>query len=114
VLLIAEWSCLLAAVTLWSTERPPVGVVLLAAPLWAAAWLFRWLRAGELTRPTWLDWPLLIFMLTALVGLWAAPDRATALVRLDFYLGALGLYYALVNSPKAARQLFGLGLLTSA
>lgn len=101
---------MLAAIGLWASERPPSGPVLWAFPLWAAAWLLRWLRLGRPTRSTPLDWPLLIFGLTALVGLWAAPDRGTALVRLDFLLGAAGLYYALANSPAPARPLFAYGL----
>ena len=105
--LAAEWACALAAAALWSAARPPQGVVLLAAPLWAAAWLWRWLRLGQATRPTLLDWPLAAFMLTCLVGLWAAPDRWAALVQLDYYLGAIGLYYLLVNGPTRAREGFG-------
>ena len=101
---------MLAALGLWASERPPVGLVLLAAPLWAAAWVWRWLRIGRPTRATPLDLPLIAFLLTALVGLWAAPEQPAALVRLDFFLGAIGLYYVLVNNPQPARQAFAYGL----
>src|SRR5205085_47195 len=83
----AEWVCVLAAVGLWASERPPQGLVLLGAPLWVAAWLWRWLRLGTPTRPTALDWPVLAFLLTALIGLWAAPNRGAGLARLDLFLG---------------------------
>jgi len=38
----AEWACVLAAVGLWVNERPPEGLVLLATPLWVAAWAWRY------------------------------------------------------------------------
>ena len=106
----AEWACLLAAVGLWATERPPEGLVLLAAPLWIAAWAWRWLRLGKPTRATELDWPLWAFLATALVGLWAAPNRGAGLARLDLFLGGVGIYYLLANSPKGGRELFAYGL----
>ena len=113
LLLAAEWSCVLAAVALWSTERPPQGLILLGYPLWLSAWLWRWLRLGRPTRATGQEWPLLIFLLSALIGLWAAPNQDQALVRLDLFLGAIGVYFLLVNSPTTARHIFayGLGLL---
>ena len=101
---------MLAAVGLWASERPPQGVILLGTPLWVAAWAFRWLRLGRPSRSTALDWPILAFLVTALVGLWAAPSRADGLVRLDLFLGAAGLYYLLANSPTASRERFGYGL----
>lgn len=107
VLVAAEWGCTLAAAGLWVTERPPTGVLLLATPLWVAAWGWRWLRLGRPTRPTALDWPIVVFLLTALVSLWAAPDRALALVRLNFFLGAVGLYYVLANGPRRWIEWFG-------
>jgi O-antigen ligase len=100
VLVSAEWGCTLAAIGLWATERPPTGLMLLATPLWVAGWGWRWLRLGQPTRPTALDWPVVVFLLTALVSLWAAPDRAAALVRLNFFVGAVGLYYLLANGPS--------------
>jgi len=109
-LLAAEWGCTLAAVALWATERSPQGLILLAAPLWVAAWIWRWLRLGTPTRATGLDWPILLFLWTALVGLWAAPQLGAALARLDLFLGAVGLYYLVANSPKPGRELFAYAL----
>ena len=106
ILLAAEWACVLAATALWASERPPQGLILLGYPLWLAAWLWRWLRVGRPTRATGLEWPLLIFLLTAMVGLWAAPSLGEAQARLDLFLGAIGIYYLVANSPKASRDLF--------
>jgi O-antigen ligase len=109
-LLGAEWACVLAAVGLWASERSPQGIILLGTPLWVTAWVCRWLRLGQPSRPTALDWPLLAFLLTALIGLWAAPSLADGLARLDLFLGAVGLYYLLANSPQVGRHLFAYGL----
>lgn len=98
LLVTAEWSALLAALALWialdtySTWKI-VGVSLLVGSCAA-----RWIRRGRLTRPTTLDLPLFLFFISAVLGLWAAPDRAAGLARLYLLLGAVGLYYALVNA----------------
>jgi len=106
VLLAAEWVCVLAATALWASERPAQGVIVLGYPLWLAAWVWRWLRVGRPTRATGLEWPLLLFLLTALVGLWAAPSQGVAQARLDLFLGAVGIYFLIANSPRTSRHLF--------
>src|SRR5260221_6182415 len=110
LLLAAEWVCTLAAVALWASERPPFGVIFWGAPLWLAAWVWRWLRVGKPTRATGLEWPILLFLLTALVGTWAAPHAGDALSRLDLFLGAGGLFYLLANCPKSGRAVFAYSL----
>lgn len=47
-----------------------------------------------------LDWLILIFLLTAWVGYWAAYDRTTAWHKVWLVMIATLLYYALVAQPK--------------
>jgi len=45
----------------------------------AFLWLVRWLSQGYLTPRTPLDVPILLFLLSALVGLWPSYDQALSL-----------------------------------
>ena len=106
LLLAAEWILLFAAVGLWMsskfyTPRMSVGGVLVAA-----SWLARWARLGRLTRPTPLDIPLVLFLISAVVATLIAPDRTAALVRLYLLLAASALYYFLVNAEAGSLRLF--------
>lgn len=77
-------------------------------------WAFR-LALGLLTyQPTHFDLPLVIFLLTALGGVWAAYDRSAAWTKFNLILLAVLLYYAIAHQPKAnlwqvAGLLSGLG-----
>ena len=51
----------------------------------AASWTARWLRTHSLTRATAADLPLVLFVISALVGLWAAPNLGAGLVRLFLF-----------------------------
>jgi tetratricopeptide (TPR) repeat protein len=105
-----EWALVLGAVGLWSATRGYSLLLPVGSGLWVAAWLVRWLRTGQLTRATPLDGFLALLMLSALLGLWAAPDRSLALNRWYLWLGALGLYYAVANSSPTAHRWGTLGL----
>jgi O-antigen ligase len=48
-----------------------------------------------------LDFPIIAFLLTAGVGVWAAYDREAALVKFWILISAVLLYYALAGQPKA-------------
>jgi len=50
-------------------------------------------------RRTWFDLPLLIFLLTAAVGVWAAYDHDRAWAKFWVIVSAVVLYYALVSQP---------------
>jgi len=70
----------------------PVALSLMVVP-----WLSRLWRLGRPTVRTTLDWPLRLFVLTALVGVWAAYDRTLAWPLFWLIVGGVGLYYALAN-----------------
>jgi O-antigen ligase len=59
-----------------------------------------------LTRPTPADVPILIFIISALVALWAAPNRPAGLVRLYLFLAAVTVFYVLVNSELRSLKIF--------
>jgi O-antigen ligase len=88
----------LAALPLFVLYQPYswAGILVALVP-WAA----RLLRGRPAGRSTPLDWPLVVFLLGALVGLWAAYDLATALARLYGILGAVILYYLIINNSTS-------------
>lgn len=97
-----------AAAGVWWLARPRVGgwpLVLALAP-----WATSLARTGRLTRRTPFDLPLVLFLLTAGLGVWAAYDRQAAWSRFWLIVGGVLLFYALVNaagssstSPAGAR-----------
>ncbi len=108
-----ELAAVLFACGLWY-GWPQVGgwPVLIALLPWAvrlAAGRFPW-------QPTWLDPFLLLFVVTAVIGVWASYDSEAAVAKFWVLLGAVLLYYALAAQPRAnlwpvAGLLVGLGLL---
>lgn len=110
-LLVSEWGLLLAAVGLWASARAYHPWMNAGSGLLVGSWAARWARTGQVTRPTPIDFPLVLFLLSALVGLWVAPDQAEALVRLYLFLAAAGLFYALANSDFGSLTGFSTGLL---
>lgn len=60
--------------------------------------ILRKLRTGTFSRRTPLDLPLTLFLVTALIAWWVAPDRPAAAARFYLYLAACGVYYAAANS----------------
>lgn len=86
---------------------PEVGgwLILIALLPWAvrlAAGLFPFQKSI-------LDFPIIAFLLTAGVGVWAAYNREAALVKFWILISAVLIYYALAGQPKAnLRVLTGL------
>ena len=108
---------LVAAACLVMALAPELGwgPLLLAAIPWFAR-LF-WARLPF--RKTYLDLPLLLFVLTAFIGVWAAYNAETALHKFYLILGAVLFFYSLANQPEANRwiivlSLGGFGALTTA
>jgi len=64
----------------------------------AFLWLVRWVSQGYLTRRTPLDVPILLFLLSALAGLWPSYDLALSLPLFLMIVGGVALYYLLVNN----------------
>jgi O-antigen ligase len=63
-----------------------------------APWMVRLGVTGRLTRRTPYDIPLVLFMLTAGIGVWAAYDRGVAWPKFCLVVGGVFLFYALVNA----------------
>ena len=85
-----------ALLSLADTARQPR--MSIVAILIAGSFGVRWLRTGRLSRPTAIDFPLFLFLVSALIGFWVAADRTEAMQRLVLFLGAVGIFYAIVNS----------------
>lgn len=75
-------------------------------------WIIRFLFSGRLTRRTPFDWPLLLFLITAVISVWAAYDQPFAWQKFWLIVGSILLFYALANAralwprqgPAAADQ----------
>ncbi|HKZ68622.1 MAG TPA: O-antigen ligase family protein, partial [Anaerolineales bacterium] len=97
----ATWAELLCAIVggiLWSVNPTLTWQPLLIGLL---IWIIR-LFAGRFPfARTALDIPLLIFALSAAIGVWAAYDQALAVNKFWLIVGAILICRALVNQPKS-------------
>ena len=81
-----------------------------------APWLGRYILESRLTRRTPFDLPLLLFLLTAGVGVWSAYDRSAAWPKFWLIVCGLLLFYALANAEPIGEMriwllsLFGAGV----
>jgi tetratricopeptide (TPR) repeat protein len=78
----------------------------LSVGLLGISWVARWARTGKFIRSTPVDIPILLFIISALIALWAAPNRLAGLVRLYLLLAAITVFYMLVNSDLKALKSF--------
>lgn len=94
-----DLACVAVADGLWYAfaEIGPWPLILALAP-----WALRLVRIGRPTRRTPFDLPLLLFLLAAGVGVWAAYDRQPAWSKFWLIVGGVLLYYALVNAEPIA------------
>jgi O-antigen ligase len=99
---LLEWALLAAAIALWVGGRTYSPLIVAGSGLVVVSWAARWLRTRSLTRPTPADLPLILFLISAVGGLWAAPSQAPGLVRLFLFIGAACLYFGVVNASGAA------------
>ncbi len=106
-----------AAGALWYTQGgwvwyrgPGVGAwpLVLIAALWGLRLL--WISAlpsvsgrRRALRPAVFTGPLILFALSAAVGLWAAYDPALAWAKIWLIIAALGLYWAMAHQPDLLR-----------
>ena len=93
--------CAIVAGGLWYA-RPQLGAWPLALAL--APWAARLVLTGRLTRRTPFDLPLMLFLLTAGAGLWAAYDRQAAWPRFWLIVGGVLLFYAFVNAESIGER----------
>jgi tetratricopeptide (TPR) repeat protein/O-antigen ligase len=85
---------------------------LLGAAIIALAWASRWLATGRISKPTAMDFPILLLLLTLGVGLVPAIDLDLALNRLWIILLGVAWFYTVVNTLDTDRRihLMGVGL----
>jgi tetratricopeptide (TPR) repeat protein len=92
-----DLGCALIACGLWYLT--PAGMPwTLPLTLGLAPWVVRFLFSGRLTRRTPFDWPLALFLVTAVVSVWAAYDRAFAWQKFWWIVGGILLFYSLANA----------------
>ncbi len=82
--------------------RWAIAAALVAVPL---LWLVRWLGLGSPVRATPLDLPILLLLLMAPVGVWAATVKPLGLPGLYRIVLGAGLYYGAVGTLTSARRL---------
>lgn len=115
-----DMACAFAATAMW-LERPSLGPWPLLVAL--APWAVRWWIGGRPSIGTAFDWPMLVFIFTMAVSVWAAYDREAAMAKFWLLVGAALLFYAFANWQvnggrrayhEQAWLLSGLGALTAA
>jgi hypothetical protein len=103
--------CVTIAGGLWYASHQWWPLVIAVAP-----WLIRFALTGRLTRRTLFDVPMALFLLTAVVGIWAAYNREAAWARFWMLVGGVFVFYALANAESAGKlrvwylTLFGAGV----
>lgn len=105
-----EWALVLLAVALWLSGERYATRMAAGGGLLALAWLAHFARTGRFMTPSRLDWPLGAFLLSAVVGVWAAPDLGAALARLNWLVGAAALLYVFLGSRPSAAEAASRGL----
>lgn len=102
-----DLSCALLAGGLWYASRGSLGGWPLLVGLAPVGWrLAR--REAPLPRTPY-DGLLVLFMLTAGLGVWAAYDRPAAWAKFWLLVGATLLFYALARQPAAHQRALALG-----
>jgi len=108
-----DLACVSFGIVLWEID-PSLGWIPLAAAL--LPWAIR-LCAGHFPfQRSQFDIPLLIFLLTAALGVWAAYNKVDAWAKFWLLVGGVLLFYALIGQPQRNRWyiavfliLFGVG-----
>jgi len=99
--LVAEPVLVLVAL-LFFIVRPafaPQALLLALAP-----WAVRLFKHGRLTRYTLFDLPLALFLGSALIGVWAAYDTQAAWQKFWLIVGAVLLYFSILNGRPSAKR----------
>ncbi|TEU12783.1 MAG: hypothetical protein E3J21_20240 [Anaerolineales bacterium] len=110
---ISETLLLLLSLVLLVTAGVYQPLLWVGLGMMAFLWSVRWLSQGYLTRRTPLDVPILLFLLSALVGLWPSYDLALSLPLFLMIVGGVALYYLLVNNctTKHSKHILSAGSL---
>ncbi len=95
---LADLVCVSVSAALWNFLPQAAWRPLLIALL---PWGIRMAAGCFPFRRTRLDLPLVIFLVTAAIGVWAAYDRDAAWTKFWLLVGAVLFYYALAGQPQA-------------
>jgi O-antigen ligase len=114
LLLAVEWFCLAFGVSLLTlTEQYQLSVTIGFVFLMISFAVRAWRTRSWLTR-TGLEIPWALFLISALVAVWASPDRTVALLQFFRFFAAFVIYYAVVNSSRTFLHWLAFGFLVAA
>ena len=111
---VIEWGSLICATVLLVLSETYHPRMNFAFGLLTLSWIARWAQKRRFTRSTPVDFPILLFIISALVALWAAPNQPAGFVRFCLFLTTISLFYTLVNSDFRALEIFSNGLIALA
>jgi O-antigen ligase len=96
-----QLACASVAGAIWYlvSSAGPWPLLLVLAP-----WVLQWLWTRKPPRPSGYELPLLLFLLSAAVGIWAAFDRQAALAKFWRIAGGVSLFYALRAAAILGRK----------
>ncbi len=78
-----------------------LGIALLPAPI-------RWASSGRFSQPSIIGCPLLLFVISSFVGLWASYQPMLSFPILLTLLGSVTLFFAIINTPSPRDGVVGL------
>ena len=104
VLVVLETAAVALAILVFLSSTTFQPYMWAGVGLLAGSFLLRWLATGRPARRTPLDLPLMLFVVSAAIGIWAAYDRPTAWVKFLLIVSAVAIYYLLAS--RAAEQWF--------
>ena len=100
---LSEWLVIEAAISAFTITEQYRWYISAGMLLLLLAVGLRWLRTRRLLTLTGLEIPLLLFLGSAGLATWIAVDRSTALLQFARMLGAVVLFYALIQSENPLR-----------
>jgi O-antigen ligase len=93
---LADLALVSLSIAMWELQ-PKLGWWPLLIAL--SPWTLRLVAGDFLFKRTGFEGPLVIFLVTAVVGIWTAYDRQTAWAKFWLLVGAVLLFYALASQP---------------
>jgi len=96
-----QLACASLAGAIWylASRAGPWPLLLVLAP-----WALQVLLAGRFPRPSGYEFPLLLFLLSAAMGAWAAFDRQAAYPKFWRIAGGVSLFYGLYGAAPLGRK----------
>jgi len=111
---IVELLLITAAVGIFASAKSYQPILAGGLMLLVIAWSVRFGYDRRVLRPTKLDWPLRLFLVSGLISLWASYNFDTSLAKFCLIVGSIALYYALNQAPLKIRLNIGIGLIVFA